>query len=260
MATTFYVDGASRVHRLNPVTKLVAVLVLVVVAFALTSTWWLPGVLLVTLVVPAALAARCGGRLASAGLKLLAPLLLALVVVQGLFFPEGRTVLAELGPARVTVEGLMFALGIALRIVLLVAAFLLLLLTTHPGALMAALTQHGMPPKISYVISSTLQVVPAFRDRAEAILLAQRARGMRTDGGLLRRVRVLLPLVTPLVLGLFTDVEERSTAMEARAFGATRARTALTTVPDSTAQRVARWVLAAAAVAAVAYSFLGGQR
>ena len=259
MSTTFYVDRPSPVHRLNPVTKLVAVLVLVVVAFAMTSTWWLSAVLLVVCVVPAALVARCGGRLASVGIKLLAPLLVALVVVQGLFFPEGTTVLAELGPARVTVEGLMFALGIALRVVLLVSAFLLLLLTTHPGTLMGALSQAGMPPKISYVISSTLQVVPAFRDRADAILLAQRARGLRTDGSVLRRAKVLLPLVTPLVLGLFTDVEERSTAMEARAFGATRARTALTVVPDSTAQRVARWALAVAAVGVVALSFLGGQ-
>ena len=257
MATTFYQDRGSPLHRLNPVTKLVGVLVLIVIVFAL-PIWWVSAAVLVGVVVPAAAVSRCGRKLAGVSVKLLLPLLTALVLVQGLFFPEGTTVLAELGPARVTAEGLMFALGIALRIVVLVTAFLLLLLTTHPGDLMSALSQHGMPPKISYVISSTLQIVPAFRDRADAILLAQRARGLRTDGSVLRRVKVLLPLVTPLILGLFTDVEERSTAMEARAFGATRKRTAFTVVPDTVGQRAARWAMAAAGAVAVVIPFVGG--
>lgn len=257
MATTFYQDRSSPVHRLNPVTKLVAVLVLLVVVFAL-GQWWVSAAVLVGVVVPAAVVSRCGRTLAVISLKLLLPLLTALVLVQGLFFPEGTTVLAEIGPARVTTEGLMFALAIAMRVVVLVTAFLLLLLATHPGDLMTALSERGLPPKIAYVISSTLQVVPAFRDRADAILLAQRARGLRTDGNVLRRAKVLLPLVTPLILGLFTDVEERSTAMEARAFGATRRRTALTVVPDSGAQRVARWALAVVAAAAVVIPFVGG--
>ena len=66
-----------------------------------------------------------------------------------------------------------------------------------------------------------------------------------------RRLGVLMPLLGPLVLGMFTDVEERSTAMEARGFGSTAKRTTLTPVRDSAAQKVARWVMPAVALLAV---------
>ncbi|MFC7741334.1 hypothetical protein ACFQXA_10555 [Nocardiopsis composta] len=61
----------------------------------------------------------------------------------------------------------------------------------------------------------------------------------------------------PLLLGALTDVENRSIAMESRAFGAAVRPTALTVVPDSAAQRAARWAMILAAVAAVALNTLG---
>lgn len=252
-----YVDKRSAIHRLNPVTKLVAMLAIIVVVFALPF-WWASVLIIVLVVVPAAAIAGVGGRLLSLSLKLLLPILLVLVIVQGLFFPEGTTVLAEFGPARVTTEGLLFALGVGTRLIVLVLCSVLLLLTTHPGDLMSALNQRGMSPKISYVISSTLQIIPAFRTRADSILLAQQARGLRLKGNPLRRAQVLLPLVSPLILGMFTDVEERSTAMEARGFGSTSRRTILTLVPDTTIERVARWLIVLLAIAAIAAPHLMG--
>jgi energy-coupling factor transport system permease protein len=61
----------------------------------------------------------------------------------------------------------------------------------------------------------------------------------------------MMPLLAPLVLGMFTDVEERATAMEARGFGSTAKRTALTPVPDTTAQRIVRWAMPVVALAAI---------
>jgi energy-coupling factor transport system permease protein len=134
---------------------------------------------------------------------------------------------------------------------------MLLLLTTHPGKLLAALSQNGMPPKMAYVISSTLQMLPTFRTRADSILLAQRSRGLKTRGNPFRRFAVLIPLISPLVLGVFVDVDERSTAMEARAFGSTGARTALTVIPDPLPEKVGRWVVILLAVGALALGFAG---
>lgn len=250
-AATFYIDRPSPVHRLNPVTKLVAMVVIVVVVFAL-PTWWASAIVFVAVVIPAAFTAGIGLRMAKIAAAILLPILIALVAIQGLFFPEGHHVLAEFGLAKVTVEGLQLALIVGLRLVVFVATALVLLFTTHPGKLMDALTQRGMSPKISYVIASTLQIIPALRGRAEAILLAQQARGLPLGGGIIRRSRALMPLVTPLVLGMFTDVEERSTAMEARGFGSAARRTSLVLVPDTTGQRIARWLLALIAVAAIA--------
>lgn len=250
MTQALFVDTGSPVHRLNPVTKLVALLSILVIVFALPQ-WWTSAIVVVAVIVPAAAVARCGGPLLAVGGRILLPIVVVLVLVQGLTFPGGRTVLWQWGVLSLTSEGLLFALNVGARIVCLVLASVLLVLTTHPGDLMSALTEAGMSPKFSYIISSTLQLIPAFRARADGILLAQQARGLAIPRNPLRRLGILVPLLGPLVLGMFTDVEERGTAMEARGFGSTARRTALEPVPDSTAQRVARWVMPLVAVAAI---------
>jgi energy-coupling factor transport system permease protein len=101
---------------------------------------------------------------------------------------------------------------------------------------MTALTQRGLPPSLTYIIVSTLQIIPQMRNKANTIIDAQRSRGLETQGGLHRRVNALLPLVGPLVFGSLVDVEERAIAIEARAFKARRTKTSLTEIPDSPRQ------------------------
>lgn len=257
MSTALFSGHSTPIHRLNPLTKLVAMLAIIVIAFALPY-WWVPVLLIVVVIVPAAVIAKCGRRLLWISLVMLLPILLALFAVQGLTFPGGETVVWQWQFLTVTSEGLMFALVVGARICALVLASILLVLTTHPGTLMSSLTEHGMSPKFAYIISSTLQLVPAFKDRADSILLAQQSRGLAVTGNPLRRARLMMPLLTPLVLGMFTDVEERSTAMEARAFGSTAKRTTLIPVADTTAQRIARWFFVALAVAAIATPIVMG--
>ncbi len=256
MTATLYLDRASGVHRLNPVTKLVALLSIIVIVFAVPQ-WWVPAGIVAFVVVPLSIAARVGGRLLKLFLILLMPLLLVLTIVQGFFFPAATTILWQAGPAQLSVEGLLFALVTGSRLSALVLGSLLFVLTTHPARLMGALTQAGMSPKIAYVISASLQIIPAFQERARSILLAQQARGLALTGSPLRRARALLPLVGPLILGMITDVDERSTAMEARAFGASPNPTSLTVVDDPTGERIARWLVAGLAAAVVVLVVVG---
>lgn len=252
----FYQAGDSRVHRLNPVTKLVFALVLIIAAFAVNVVWW-PAVLWLVLL-PAVAVSGVFAPFMSRTLRYFVPFIVLIFLAQGLFYPEGGPVLLHLGPLSVKENGLLFAAQTALRLLVLVDAFLFLLLTTHPGLLMSALTERGMPPNISYVVSATLQIIPTFRARAQGILQAQRARGLETGGGgPIRRTRSLVPLVAPLVLGSLTDVEERAVAMEARAFGAPGRRTSLAEIPDSGGQKAARWLMWAFAVATLVVNALG---
>jgi energy-coupling factor transport system permease protein len=254
--STLYLDRPSPIHRLNPITKLVGVVAIILLVFALPY-WWAPLAILVVVVVPAALLAQVGGRLLLVGGAILVPLLLVVTIGQGFFNSRGETVLFSLGPFDFALEGVLFAAAVGGRTAVLVTAAMLLLLTTHPGKLLTALSQNGMPPKIAYVISSTLQMLPTFRTRADSILLAQRSRGLKTRGNPLRRFAVLVPLISPLVLGVFVDVDERSTAMEARAFGATGRRTALEVLPDPVGEHVARWTVILIALGALVAGFIG---
>lgn len=256
MALTLYTERHSWVHRLNPMTKLVFAVTVVIAAFAISSPWW-SAALLVFLVFPLIVAARIAARLARLLLVLFLPLLIIIFAVQGLFFPGAGTTLIQWGPINVKGGGLLFAAMTALRVLVLISVFMLLLLTTHPGRLMTSLVQRGMAPNISYVISATLQLIPTFQERAQNILQAQRARGMESQGSLRRRLRSLLPLTGPLILSSLTDVDERSMAMEARAFGVPGRRSSLIHIRDTTAERIVRWLLWAFAAGSLVVSALG---
>ncbi|MEO7349896.1 MAG: energy-coupling factor transporter transmembrane component T, partial [Terrimesophilobacter sp.] len=129
MSTTLFDNRKSVIHRLNPVTKLVALLAIIVTVFAI-PLWWVAGLIVVFVVVPAAVLSKAGGRLLSISMKILLPIIVALFIVQGLTFPGGKTVIWQWGIISVTSEGLMFALGIGSRIIVLVLTSILLVLTT----------------------------------------------------------------------------------------------------------------------------------
>ena len=92
-------------------------------------------------------------------------------------------------------------------------------------------------------------------ERAGQITAAQRARGLDTEGSLWRRVRGIVPIVGPVILGSIAEVEERTMALEARGFTRPGRRTLLWAPRDSALEGVARWglllVLAAVLVARV---------
>ncbi len=94
--------------------------------------------------------------------------------------------------------------------------------------------------------NASVQTVPAMVERARQITAAQRARGLDTEGGILRRVRGIVPLVGPVILGSIAEVEERTMALEARGFTRPGRRTLLWSPGDTTAERVARWALVVA--------------
>jgi energy-coupling factor transport system permease protein len=228
-------------HRLHPMTKLV------IAGFCLALGMLLPGVwthyiAFALIIVPLALWARILPDLLRAALKVVLPFAISLFLIQGLFWPGGTPVL-ELGPVSFKQEGLVFAIRGTGRILMVVSSFLLLIFTTRADELMLALSQRGVPNSIAYILLATLQIAPRFQSKANTILDAQRSRGLETEGGLRQRLRALLPLVQPLLLGSIVDIEERAIALEVRAFGQTGPKTSMRVLHDTTGQRVFRWLL-----------------
>ena len=117
---------------------------------------------------------------------------------------------------------------------------------------MIALDQRGAPKTLTYIVLATIQIAPRFQAKANTILDAQRARGLETQGSFGRRVRALVPLVVPLVLGSIIDIEERAMALDARAFSRTGQKTSLLVLHDSRAQAAARILLVLAVVLSIA--------
>jgi energy-coupling factor transport system permease protein len=247
---SFYVHRDSFMHRLNPLTKLTLVFGLILLSFAVPF-YWTPHLLIVLGILPLTFLGRVTREYFSAAFKLILPAAGFLFIMQALFQPlEGRE-LFHFYFLHPTFESMMFAFSNATRVIVMVSSFTLLLLTTHPSELMSDLTRRGLPPQFAYVIISTLQILPQMQAKAQTIIAAQRSRGLDTDGSFVKRVGSLVPLVGPLVFGSLVEVEERAIAIEARGFTSTRAKTSLREIPDSSLDRVIRWLLVALVIVAI---------
>jgi len=239
---SFHIRRESLIHRLNPFTKLTLAFTLIMLAF--TSPWyWTPQILFLFVITPLSFVARVGREYFGTALRLILPAAGFLFVMQALFHPVGEVVIFRFYFLDVTQESLMYAFRSAMRVFVMVSAFTLFLLTTHPSELMSDLTRRGLPGQFAYVIISTLQILPQMQAKAQTIIAAQRSRGLDTQSNFFRRAGSLVPLVGPLVFGSLAEVEERAIAIEARGFTSKKAKTSLHEIPDLNSDRIIRWIL-----------------
>ena len=80
--------------------------------------------------------------------------------------------------------------------------------------------------EISLMLSIALRFVPTLMDETEKIMNAQRARGVDFgEGGLLQKMKAIVPLLIPLFVSSFNRAEDLATAMEARGYQGGEGRT-----------------------------------
>jgi energy-coupling factor transport system permease protein len=248
--------GPSAVHRLNPLTKATLATVTAITAVVLGGLIGPAVLVAVAVLVPAALAGVLG-RLLRLSVLLALPIALSAFIVNLFFFPGGQEVLLQVGPITATAEGLALALEILARILAISGAVTLFYLTTRPADLVVDLERRGVSPRIAFVANASVQTVPAMVERASQITAAQRARGLDTEGSVWRRVRGVVPIVGPVILGSIAEVEERTMALEARAFSRPGRRTLLWAPGDTQAESIARGFLVGGLVAIIVVRVLG---
>ena len=240
---------AAQAGRVNPLTWLVAAGSTAAITTAAAS-WQLSAAVVAACLV-LSLAGGRARRMLPAAAAVLVPLGLSLLVLHGLFFPEGRTVLAEWGPARMTAEGLDFAGQRILQLSAVVMVLLLFSFSVSVPDLVAALSARGVQGRFAFVLASTLTLLPAIAARAQRIRQAQESRGLVVTNRLVSRMDAFRLQAVPLVLSLIDDAGTRAAALEARGLGTAGPRTSYREVPDSGLQRTVRAVLVLAALAAV---------
>ena len=179
------------------------------------------------------------------------------VVLVSVFTRAGTTVLFTLGPFDATLQGVDFAGQTLVRLFTISTAIALFGLTTDPRAFVFDLERRGLSQRFAFVAVATLEAVPAMVARAGVIAAAQRSRGLDTEGSLVDRLRGILPLIGPVLLLSLTEVEERSLALEVRAFGRPGHRNLLWWPADTPGQRVVRWLLVLLLAAAIVARALG---
>lgn len=207
-------------------------------------------------ILPAAGLAGVARRLVRISLLLTLPIAISVVLVS-VFTRAGTHVLFTVGPFDATSEGVDFAGQTLVRLFAISTSIGLFGLTTEPRSFVLDLERRGLSPRFAFVALATLEAVPAMVERAGVIASAQRARGLDTEGSIRARLRGILPLVGPVILSSLTEVEERSLALEVRAFGRPGRRQLLWRIPDTSGQLALRAVLLLALVGAIVAKVTG---
>src|SRR6476469_5332749 len=241
-------------HRLNPLTKAVAATVESIGSFVLGG--YVGPIVIILIVLGCASAAGVARRLVRISLLLTLPIAISVVLVS-VFTRAGTHVLFTIGPFDATVEGVDFAAQTLVRLLAISTSIGLFGLTTEPRSFVLDLERRGLSPRFAFVALATLEAVPTMVERASVIASAQRARGLDTEGSVRARLRGVLPLVGPVILSSLTEVEERSLALEVRAFGRPGRRGLLWRLTDRPGQLALRAVLLLALVAAIAGRITG---
>ena len=227
-----YFPGETSVHKLDPRTKLVLVIVYIVALFLAKGA------------ASYALVAAC--LLAVIGIskihlkvivKSLKPLLLIIVLTAllNLFYGSGEP-LVQFWIFKITKEGIENAVFMVLRIALLVAGTFMLTYTTSPIALtdgleslLGPLKKLGAPVhELAMMMCIALRFIPTLIEETDKIMSAQKARGADFESGnLLSRAKALIPILVPLFISAFRRADELATAMECRCYHGGEGRTKL---------------------------------
>ncbi len=230
-----YIPGSSILHRLDPRTKIIWTALLMVAVFMIES--WQEYVMMGALTLILLLISGVPIKQSLKGIK---PLLLILIItaVLNIFFIDGRT-LFEIGPIRVTYEGLISAVKLFFRLVILIITASLMTLTTTPMAmtdgiekLLKPLERIGVPAhEIAMMMSIALRFIPTLMEETERIMKAQASRGADFDtGSIFSRVKSFIPVLVPLFVSAFKRADELAEAMESRCYRGGKGRTRLKSI------------------------------
>ena len=226
-----YFPGDTIVHRLDPRTKILVVIIFIVALF-LAVDW-------ISYAVMFLITAMCI-KLSSIRLKSLMkglkPLVFIILLtgILNLFYTKEGTVLFDWWIFTVTTGGIKRAFLMVVRIMLLVCGTLLLTYTTSPLALTDGLEMLLNPLKkikvpvheMSMMMSMALRFIPTLIEETDKIMSAQKARGADFETGKLTdRAKALLPLLVPLFVSSFRRADELAVAMESRCYHGGEGRT-----------------------------------
>ena len=218
-----YFPGKSPVHRMDPRTKLL-MLILYIVCLFLAESWISYGVMLLFLSTTIAVS-RIPLKAIFRGLK---PLIIILIFtgLLNLFLTDGQ-VLVSFWIIRITKEGIFRAIFMMARILMLVTGTFLLTYTTSPIALTDAIESLLGPLKkirvpvheLAMMMCIALRFIPTLIEETDKIISAQKARGADFESGnIFKRAKALIPILVPLFISAFRRADELATAMECRCY------------------------------------------
>lgn len=219
-------------EALSPLTWLAFTLVGVVGSILFDGRFILPLVVLTLLL---ALGTSHQRRFFKRWLKTAVLLAIVIAFFQVLVIHSG-TEIWRLGFFTITTDGVERALHFGLRILGIFTPVLLAIEAVDANDLLLAMERKGVSPLASYVILSSLNMIPEMGERLKVITDAQKSRAIETEGSLWTRFKAFVPVLTPVILSAIVGIEERAMTLDVRGFEADCPKTALKDVTDTPGQ------------------------
>ncbi|MDR1705412.1 MAG: energy-coupling factor transporter transmembrane protein EcfT [Clostridiales bacterium] len=219
-----YYPATSFIHSMDPRIKLLGTAVYIAGLFTVNSFW---GYLFIGCCLCMIIyASRVPPRFMFRGLKALIFILVFTSAIS-VFFTPGETVLFQFYAVKITLEGVVNAVRMTFRLIMLISGSSVLTLTTTPIKLTDAIEYILKPFKrikvpaheIAMMMTIALRFIPTLMEEVDRIMKAQTARGADFDtGGLIKKAKSLIPLLVPLFISAFRRADDLAVAMEARCY------------------------------------------
>lgn len=227
-----YVDADSKIHSLDPRTKIIGVGIFMIMIFMLKSLYQYIPVFIGLMAVVAL--AKIPPMMIIKGIMPLKFIIILTFVINALT-GTGKE-LYSFWIFTLTDQGLLRASFMALRLIFLVMGTSVLTLTTSPTQLtdglenlLSPLARFGFPAhELAMMMTIALRFIPTLIEETDKIMKAQMARGADFESGnLIKRAQNLVPLLVPLFINSLRRASELAVAMESRCYRGGEGRTRL---------------------------------
>ncbi|RKD22673.1 hypothetical protein BEP19_10480 [Ammoniphilus oxalaticus] len=228
-----YLQGQSFIHRLDPRSKLLFLLLFVGLVFGANEVsvyLTLIGFSLFSILLTKIPLTYIGRSI-----KPILWIILFTALIH-VFMTKGGETLFTWKWIEIHEEGARQAVFISIRFILLIVMASLLTLTTSPidltdgiESLLHPFTRFGLPAhELAMMMSIALRFIPTIIEETDKIIKAQVSRGADFESGnVLKRAKHMIPLLIPLFVSTFRRAEELALAMEARGYRGGEGRTKL---------------------------------
>jgi energy-coupling factor transport system permease protein len=229
-----YMPGDSFLHRLDPRTKFISLLLLMIVTFLIKA--FLALGLLAAIFFLALLSSGLSWAYVFRGVRSFLWLFLFTGAVHLFFTPGPSLPFFPLGFIDITWTGLEKGAFVAAQLFLAIIISSLMTLTTSPlqlahglEKLIAPLKRFRVPVEdFSLMTMLAIKFIPILLGETNRIIKAQSARGVDFEsGGFFRRAKNLVPILTPLFHSVFKRADDLAIALMARGYVSGARRTHL---------------------------------
>ncbi|MCD7872943.1 MAG: energy-coupling factor transporter transmembrane protein EcfT [Clostridiales bacterium] len=226
-----YFPGNSVVHKMDARMKIILTAAVIVELFVCKNFISLAFITAVCILI-----VLISGISAKTVFKSVKPLGIIIIITSllNLFYGKGEALITIFGRFKITESGIYTAVFMSVRIIMLVVVGSMLTYTTTPTDLTDAIERLFKPLKIfkidihsvAMTMTIALRFIPTLIEEIDKITAAQKSRGADMDsGGLIHRIKALVPILIPLFISSFRRANDLAYAMDCRCYRGGAGRT-----------------------------------